>query len=114
MTSWNIIKEAKDQHRLSARSRPLDEKLELLERLRDRSRLLAQLRPRPEVSWYETATGTPALNQPADTWGTLRIWRLGAAAWLLTTTASQSPSIANGLDVPDSQPATWSVTTFGP
>jgi len=114
--SWTTIQKLKDLHRQSARSRPFEEKIELLERLRDRSRALAQLRPRPTTDWTGEVTVVSvvsASDQRSAAWGTLQTWRLGAAPWLLTASAAHLRSIPVETDSADVQPAIWSVSSFG-
>ena len=45
---WKSIQALKDEHRQAARLRPIEQKLALLERLRDRTRDIASVRPRPD------------------------------------------------------------------
>lgn len=111
--SWKKIKAAKDRHRSEVRDRPIDEKMALLERLRDRNRSLAEARPRPESTRTSDASGRSAAFGVPDQWGSLGIWRQGTSAWILTSSSTHIQRVSRANRESDAETAIWSVTTFG-
>ena len=111
--NWKRIQELKDEHREAARLRPIEQKLALLERLRDRTRVIAEMRPRPDGIGEQSILVRPADPAVSEVWGSLSTWRLGAAPWILTCSSTHLRSFAPESNESNSDPAAWTVTTFG-
>ena len=111
---WKSIQALKDEHRQAARLRPIEQKLALLERLRDRTRDIASVRPRPAGIGERSILMRSADPAVSEVWGSLNTWRLGAAAWILSASSAHLRSFSPESNESNSDTAVWSVTTFGP
>ena len=92
-SDWSIIRRGKAAHRLLRAALPFGEKLEILERLRERDETFRELRARQNVSGMVAAKSNVYTLDPHPPSGVLRIVTSFGANDALVSVAAASPPL---------------------